>query len=55
VRVWGFNDQFPSSPGFYSEAQGAALDYVVAGAGRRGLRLIIAVANSWNGELVCRA
>lgn len=49
MRVWGFNDAFPAKPGSYSEMQGRGLDYVVAGAGRRGLRLIVALGNFWPG------
>jgi hypothetical protein len=45
--VWGFNDAFPSAPGAYAAHQGAGLDYVVAGAAQRGLRLVIALGNFW--------
>lgn len=47
VCTWGFNDKFPSQPGVYSEQQGKALDYVIAGAARRGMRVELALANLW--------
>lgn len=49
VRVWGFNDAFPYAPGTYSDKQGRGLDYVIAAAGRRGIRVELALANFWNG------
>jgi hypothetical protein len=51
LRVWGFNSAFPSAPGQYSDQQGQGLDYVIAGAAKRGLRVELALANFWNGEL----
>jgi hypothetical protein len=50
LRVWGFNSAFPSAPGQYSDEQGKGLDYVIAEAGKRGLRIELALANFWNGE-----
>lgn len=50
VRAWAFNDKFPSKPGAYDEAQGRGLDYFVAGAGKRGIRVELATANFWPGE-----
>lgn len=50
VRVWGFNDAFPYAPGKYSDKQGRGLDYVIAAAGQRGIRVELALANFWNGE-----
>lgn len=51
VRVWGFNNAFPYAPGKYNDKQGGGLDYVIAAAGRRGIRVELALANFWNGEL----
>lgn len=50
LRVWAFNDAFPYAPGKYSEVQGRGLDYVIAGAGRRGIRVELALLNFWPGE-----
>lgn len=50
VRAWAFNDKFPSRPGVYDAVQGKGLDYFVAGAGRRGIRVELALANFWPGE-----
>ncbi|KAF8063729.1 MAN4 [Scenedesmus sp. PABB004] len=58
VRTWAFGDGFPAAPGEYDEAQarrrrrrgsagGRGLDYVVAGAARRGLRVVLALGNFW--------
>lgn len=47
LRTWAFNEGFPSSPGNYSEEHGRGLDYVIAGAGRRGMRVELALANFW--------
>jgi hypothetical protein len=50
--VWGFADAFPYAPTLkgYNAKQGQGLDYVIAGAGRRGLRVEIALANFWPGQ-----
>lgn len=48
VRTWAFNTAFPSAPGVYDDTQGLGLDYVVAEAGRRGLRVVLALGNFWN-------
>jgi hypothetical protein len=53
VRFWGFNDAFPYAPGKYNAMQGRGLDYVIAEAGSRGIRVELALANFWNGELLC--
>jgi hypothetical protein len=50
LRVWGFNDAFPYAPGKYNDKQGQGLDYVIAGAAQRGLRVELALANFWPGE-----
>ena len=47
LRTWAFNDAFPFGPGKYHETQGKGLDYVIAGAGRRGMRVELALANFW--------
>jgi hypothetical protein len=49
--VWGFNDAFPYAPGKYNAKQGQGLDYVIAGAAQRGLRVELALANFWPGKL----
>jgi hypothetical protein len=48
VRTWAFNTGLPQSSGQYDEQQQAALDYVVAAAGRRGLNLVLALGNFWH-------
>lgn len=59
VRTWGFADGYawthsgdPAilqiTPGVYREQAFAALDWVVAEAGLRGLKLIIALVNNWD-------
>jgi hypothetical protein len=50
VRAWAFNDKFPSRPGQYDAVQGKGLDYFIAGAGKRGIRVELALANFWPGE-----
>lgn len=50
LRTWAFNDAFPFAPGKYNERQGQGLDYVIAGAGRRGIHVELALANFWPGE-----
>lgn len=45
--MWGFNDAFPYAPGKYNDKQGQGLDYVIAGAAQRGLRVELALANFW--------
>lgn len=55
VRTWAFNDKFPSGPGEYDDTQGRGLDYVIAGAGRRGIRVELALANFWPGAIHPRA
>lgn len=50
--MWGFNDKFPYAPRQYDEGQGRGLDYVIAGAGRRGIRVELALANFWEGMTV---
>lgn len=49
VRAWAFNDKFPSKPGQYDAVQGEGLDYFIAGAGKRGIRVELALANFWPG------
>ena len=58
VRTWAFgelpangNPKTPAlqvAPGVYNEAMFAALDRVVFEAGKRGLRLLLALSNSWD-------
>ena len=44
VRAWAFNDQMPSAPGVYSEAQFQGLDYVVQSARRHNMKLVSSCA-----------
>ena len=58
VRTWAFgelpangNPKTPAlqvAPGVYNEAMFAALDRVVFEAGKRGLRLLLALSNNWD-------
>lgn len=53
VRTWAFNELFPnpSSRGLnltYSETQAQGLDYVIAGASKRNIRVQLALGNFWN-------
>ncbi|WIA14458.1 hypothetical protein OEZ85_002983 [Tetradesmus obliquus] len=48
VRTWAFNTGLPLRSGLYDEEQQAALDYVIAAAGRRGLKLVLALGNFWH-------
>jgi mannan endo-1,4-beta-mannosidase len=53
IRTWAFNDgagqwnALQTSPGVYQEYVFQGLDYVIAEAGRRGLRLILPLVNNW--------
>jgi mannan endo-1,4-beta-mannosidase len=47
IRIWGFNDKLPSAPGVYDEGQFHGLDQVIAAAGEKDIRLIIAIGNLW--------
>ena len=51
VRVWAFQDRLPSAPGSYNESQFRGVDYVVAAAARRGLKLVVSLGNFWKAGL----
>ena len=54
LRTWAFADgpdqwnALQPAPGRFDERVFAALDFVVAQAGRRGLRLVLNLTNYWN-------
>lgn len=52
VRIFGFATQegvnLQTAPGEYDESVLVGLDTVVAAAGERGLKIIIALANNWD-------
>jgi hypothetical protein len=48
VRTWAFNTGLPLKSGLYDEEQQAALDYVIAAAGSRGIKLVLALGNFWH-------
>jgi hypothetical protein len=50
LRLWGFNSGVPYEPGRYDDKKATGLDYVIAGAAKRGLRVELALANFWPGE-----
>ena len=43
----GYNVQLFNDPGQYNESALADMDFVVSEAGKRGLKLIIALASNW--------
>jgi mannan endo-1,4-beta-mannosidase len=43
----GYNVQLVDNPGSYNETALADMDYVVSEAGKRGLKLIVALASNW--------
>ncbi|KAI8465905.1 MAG: glycoside hydrolase superfamily [Monoraphidium minutum] len=47
LRTWAFDLNSPSAPGTYADNELMGLDYVVAGAQRRGMRVILALGNFW--------
>eukprot|EP00775_Hariotina_reticulata_P002089 gene2089-2407_t len=47
IRTWAFNTGLPSYPGSYESAQFKGLDYVIAGAGKRGLQVVLCLTNLW--------
>ncbi|KAI8467365.1 MAG: hypothetical protein J3K34DRAFT_395113 [Monoraphidium minutum] len=48
VRTWAFNENMPSAPGVYSEAELGGLDYFVSAAAARGMRVMLTLGNFWN-------
>ncbi|GBF90310.1 Mannan endo-1,4-beta-mannosidase [Raphidocelis subcapitata] len=48
VRTWAFGPDIPYAPGKYSEDSLKGIDYVVAGASKRGMRVLLALGNFWN-------
>jgi hypothetical protein len=48
VRTWAFNTGMPLRSGLYDEDQQASLDYVLAAAGRRGIKFVLALGNFWH-------
>lgn len=53
IRTWAFNDgegwnALQTSPGVYQEKVLRGLDFVIAEAGKRGLKLILPLVNNWD-------
>ncbi len=46
--MWAFNSKLPAGLDMYDEAQFKHLDYIVASAGKRNLKLVLALGNLWN-------
>ena len=51
MRVWAFQDRLPSAPGAYDESHFRGVDYVVAAAARRSLKLVVSLGNFWTAGL----
>lgn len=47
MRSWAFARGVPAAPGRYDQAELKGIDYFVAGAARRGMRVILALGNFW--------
>lgn len=48
IRIWGFNHNCPKAKGVYDEQEMQGFDYIIKAAGQNGIRLVMALGNTWS-------